>query len=70
MACGKITLAHSIHCSPSFFISFGETVSLYCEEGVYKNTHIPLHRDAHELQLLPNTTASETFLHKLEAAQC
>ena len=46
MARGKICLAHIIHCCPSFFlISFAQTVPLYCEECVYKNTHIPLHRD-------------------------
>jgi len=55
---------------PVFFISFVQTVSLYCEKCVYK-THIShCTETAHELQLLPNNTASETFLHKLEAVQC
>ena len=74
---GKISLAHSIHCCLNFFL-FTWPASLYCEEYVYIyiciyiyiyiHTHTHTYACAeivHELPLLPNNTASETFLHKL-----
>jgi hypothetical protein len=40
-------------------------VALYCEECVRVYTHSSdCVEDVHELPLLPNNTASETFLHK------
>jgi hypothetical protein len=61
MAHGKISLAHNIHCCPNFFISLPDQhlcpVNSMC-------IHIPDYLEmVNELLLLPNNTASETFLH-------
>jgi len=40
MAYGKISLAHTIHCCPIFFISFGRPATPYCEEYVCIYTYL------------------------------
>ena len=63
---GKISLEHGIHCCPKFLISFARPASLYCEE----HTHTPDQAEiVYQLPLLPNNTASETFLHKSGAVR-
>jgi hypothetical protein len=50
-----------------FFISFAKPAPLYCEEYVDTHTHISdCVKTLYILPLLPNNTASETFLHKSE----
>jgi hypothetical protein len=71
---GKISLVCGIYCcSSSFFISFAQPASVYCEEYVYICIHTHVHTHAriydcvetvYELLLLPKNTASERFLHK------
>jgi len=61
MAHGKISLAYNIQCCPNFFISLPNQhfcpVKSMC-------IHIPDYLEmVYELPLLPNNTASETFLH-------
>ena len=54
--------------SQFFFISLAQPASLYCEQYVY--IYISDCIDiVYELLLLPNNTASETFLYKLGGLQ-
>jgi hypothetical protein len=73
MACRKIYLACGIQCCPNFFfglISFALPASLYVEEHVYTYAHISdCVETVYELPLIPNDTASETFLHKFGAVR-
>ena len=59
----KISLERGIHFSPKLFISFAQSASLYCEQYVYINISDCI-QNVYELPLLPNNTATETFLHK------
>jgi hypothetical protein len=60
IARGNIFLARGIHCTPNFyFIYFALPASVYCED-----TYIDVVQTVHDLLLLPNYSASETYLHK------
>jgi len=64
MSCGKCSLAHNIHCCPIFLLSFFlSNQHLYCEECVYIHA-LDSVEIVYELPLIPNNTATETFLHK------
>jgi hypothetical protein len=53
-----------------FFIYLAQPASLYCEQYVYIYIYISDCIDiVYELPLLPNNTASETFLYKLGGLQ-
>jgi hypothetical protein len=70
MASGKTSLARGIHCCPIF--SFARAASLYCEECVciYIRIHVSdCLETVYALPLLPNSTASETFLHQPRAVR-
>jgi hypothetical protein len=59
---------HAAFTALPIFIFFARPASLYCEEHVY--THISdCVRTVYELVLLPNNTASETFLNKSGAVR-
>jgi len=46
MACGMISLAHGMHCCPSFFYVFCPTsISILWSIWMYTHTHIKLCRD-------------------------
>jgi len=65
---GKISLARSIHCCSIFLNFFAQSAPLYCEEYVY--IHISdCVEIVYEVPLVPNNTASETFLHKSGAVR-
>jgi hypothetical protein len=60
VALGKISLARGIHCTPNFyFIYFALPASVYCED-----TYTDVIQTVYNLLLLPNYSASETYLHK------
>jgi hypothetical protein len=55
---------------PQFiFISFARPAPLYCEDYVPIYTHLTVWQTVYELQLPPNNTACETFLHKSGAVR-
>jgi hypothetical protein len=59
---------HAAFIAVTFFYSFSRPMSLYCEKCVY--IYIPVCVEiVYELALLPNNTASETFLHNWGAVQ-
>jgi hypothetical protein len=63
MARGKSSLARGIHCSPIFFLSFFCPTSVSILWGICVYIHISDFIEiVHELPLLPNNTASATFL--------
>ena len=74
---GKISLACGIDCCSILFISFARTAPLYVKNVcvcvcvcVCVRAHIfDYVHTVYELPLLPNVTASETFLHKLGAVR-
>ena len=75
---GKISLTRARRSilSQIFKISFARPVSLYCEEHVYIYIYIYIYahisdcvETVNELPLIPNNTASKTFLHKLGAVR-
>ena len=60
----------AFHAVQTYFNSFARPASLYCEENVYIYTHISdCVETVYELPLVPNDTASETFLHKSGAVR-
>jgi len=69
MARGNISLAHGFQCYPNFLLLLPDQ-RLY----IVKNMSIYIHiydgvETVYELPLLPNNTASETFLHKSGAVR-
>ena len=66
MASRKICLAHGIHCCPIFLFLLPDRglniVKNMCIQYIHKSDH-------GEIMLLPNNTASETFLQKSGAVQ-
>jgi hypothetical protein len=74
----KIFWACNIHCCPNFVFFFCQKECFYIVTYIYIHTHTHTHTHTHisdcietvyELPLLPNSTASETFLHKLDSAK-
>jgi hypothetical protein len=68
VAWGKISLARGIHCCPNLFLFILPDQRLCNVKNVW--VHIPDYVETvYELPFVPNSTASEIFLHESEAVR-